>query len=261
METTNIVDFARRDGMTDALTDLLRTGAQQLIATAVAVQAYLLGLPPVNQLANKNAVLSVGPVNKTIPIFEHLMDSRTVMLTPNDNTVYSWFWVDLRDGPLVLEVPPKVLGLIDDMWYHWTTDIGITGADKGEGGKYLLLPPGYKGDVPDGYHVVKCPTYSMWPVWRSFLVDGDPKPGVDLVKKFTKIYPLSEADNPSSPKFVDMSGKPFNMVGPSGYTCLSESFRKRSKRENKRWPIDPAVPTRTPSMPMCFIIAVIILKR
>jgi hypothetical protein len=182
-----------------------------------AVQAYLLGLPPVNQLANKNAVLSVGPVNKTIPIFEHLMDSRTVMLTPNDNTVYSWFWVDLRDGPLVLEVPPKVLGLIDDMWYHWTVDIGITGADKGEGGKYLLLPPGYKDEVPDGYHIVHCPTYSMWPVWRSFLVDGDPKPGVDLVKKFTKIYPLSEADNPTSPKFVDMSGKPFNMVGPSGY--------------------------------------------
>jgi len=182
-----------------------------------AVQAYLLGLPPVNQAANKRAVLSMGPVNKTIPIWEHLMDSRTVMLTPNDNTVYSWFWVDLHDGPLVLEVPPKVLGLIDDMWYHWIADVGITGADKGEGGKYLLLPPGYNGDVPTGYHVVRCPTYSMWPVWRSFLVDGDPKPGVDLVKKFTKIYPLSQADNPQSPNFVDMSGKPFNMVGPSGY--------------------------------------------
>ena len=81
MDTNNIIDFASRDASPDALTQLLRTGAQQLIATAVAVQAYLLGLPPVNQLANKNAVLSVGPVNKTIPIFEHLMDSRTVMLT------------------------------------------------------------------------------------------------------------------------------------------------------------------------------------
>jgi hypothetical protein len=72
--------------------------------------------------------------------------------------------------------------------------------------------------VPDGYHVVKCPTHSVWPVWRSFLVDGDPKPGVDLVKKFTKIYPLADVDKPHpSPNFVDMSGKPFNMVGPSGY--------------------------------------------
>ncbi len=182
-----------------------------------AVQAYLLGLPPVNQLANKSAILSMGPVNGTIPIWEQLVDSRTVELTANDNTVYSWFWLDLRNGPMVLEVPPKVLGLIDDMWYRWVGDLGITGPDKGRGGKYLLLPPGHKGEVPKGYHVVRCATYSVWPVWRSFLLNGDPKPGVDLVKKFTKIYPLSQAANPSTPNFVDMSGKPFNMVGPSGY--------------------------------------------
>jgi hypothetical protein len=175
-------------------------------------------LPPVNQLANRTAILSMGPVNRTVPIWEELVDSRTVELTANDNTVYSWFWVDLHDGPLVIEVPPKVLGLIDDMWYHFVINLGFTGPDKGKGGKYLLLPPGYEGEVPQGYHVVKCPTYSVWPVWRSFLVDGDPKPGVDLVKKFTKIYPLADADKPHpSLKFVDMSGKPFNMVGPSGY--------------------------------------------
>ena len=52
-----------------------------------AVQAYLLGLPPVNQLANRRAILSMGPANKTVPIWEQLMNSRTVMLTPNDNTV------------------------------------------------------------------------------------------------------------------------------------------------------------------------------
>jgi hypothetical protein len=183
-----------------------------------AVQAYLLALPPVNQLANRTAMLSMGPANKTVPIWEQLVDSRTVELTANDNTVYSWFWVDLHDGPLVLEVPPKVLGLIDDMWYHFVINLGITGPDKGEGGKYLLLPPGYKGEVPEGYHVVQCATYYVWPVWRSFLVDGDPKPGVDLVKKYTKVYPLADADKPHpSLKFVDMSGKPFNMVGPSGY--------------------------------------------
>jgi hypothetical protein len=182
-----------------------------------AVQAYLLGLPPVNQLANRSAILTMGPANTTVPIWEQLVDSRTVELTANDNTPYTWFWVDLRNGPLVLEVPPKVLGLIDDMWYHYVVDLGFTGADKGKGGKYLLLPPGYQGTVPEGYHVVRCPTYSVWPVWRSFLVDGDPKPGVDAVKKFTKIYPLSQVANPSAPNFVDMSGKPFNMVGPSGY--------------------------------------------
>ena len=102
-----------------------------------------------------------------------MVDSRTVELTANDNTPYTWFWLDLSKGPLVLEVPPKVLGLIDDMWYHWTIDLGITGPDKGAGGKYLLLPPGYKGKTPSkGYHVVRCATFSVWAGWRSFLVDG-----------------------------------------------------------------------------------------
>jgi hypothetical protein len=184
-----------------------------------AVQAYLLGLPAVNQLANRRAILQIGPANTTVPIWESLVDSRTVELTANDNTPYTWFWLDLSRGPLVLEVPPKVLGLIDDMWYHWTVDLGIAGPDKGAGGKYLLLPPGYKGDVPSkGYHVVRCATFSNWGAWRSFLVDGSPKPGVDMVKKATKIYPLSEAANPPALTFVNMSGTPFNMVAPADFS-------------------------------------------
>lgn len=100
-----------------------------------AVQAYLLGLPAVNQAANRNNILKMGPANKTVPIWENLVDSATIELTANDNTPYTWFWVDLREGPLVVEVPPKVLGLVEDMWYHWNSDVGITGPDEGKGGK------------------------------------------------------------------------------------------------------------------------------
>src|SRR5271163_22935 len=92
-----------------------------------AVQAYLWALPPVSQAANRNAIRTLGPTNGTVPIFERLLDSRSVFLTANDNTVYSWMWLDLSKGPLVVEVPPKVLGAINDMWYrgrrcgdHWT---------------------------------------------------------------------------------------------------------------------------------------------
>lgn len=184
-----------------------------------AVQAYLLALPPVSQAANRNAIRELGPTNTVVPIFEQLMDSRSIFLTANTNTVYSWAWLDLSKGPLVLEVPPKVLGAINDMWYRWVIDLGITGPDKGAGGKYLILPPGYKGEVQkEGYiSVVQSPTFSLWIPWRSFLVDGDPKPGVDLVKKFTKVYPLSQAANPPKMTFVDMSGKPFNTVAPADY--------------------------------------------
>jgi len=183
-----------------------------------AVQAYLLGLAPVSQVANRKGILEVGPANTTVPIFEQMMNARSIFLTPNNNTPYTWFWLDLRQGPLVLEVPPKVLGLIDDMWYRFVVDLGLMGLDKGKGGKYLLLPPGYKGDVPEGYFVVRLATYSIWAAWRTFLVDGDPKPGVDLVKKFTKIYPLKDAANPPALNFVNVSGRDFNTDAPADYT-------------------------------------------
>ena len=182
-----------------------------------AVQAYLLAIPAVNQADNRAAILRMGPANTTVPIWEQMVDARTIELTANNNTPYTWFWVDLSKGPLVLEVPPKVLGLIDDMWYHWVVDLGFMGPDKGQGGKYLLLPPGYKGEEPKGYIIVRLGTYRSVVIWRSFLVDGDPKPGVDAVKKFTKIYPLSQADNPPQLQFVNMSGKPFCMVNRADY--------------------------------------------
>lgn len=182
-----------------------------------AVQAYLLALPVVNQVANRDNILRVGPANTTVPIWETLVDSRTIELTANNNTPYTWFWLDLRDGPIVVEAPPKVLGLADDIWYNWNGDIGLTGPDRGKGGKYLFLPPGYKGEVPKGYFIIRPNSFSVWTAWRSFLVNGDPKPGVDAVKKFTKIYPLKQAANPPKLNFIDMSGKPFNMVGPADY--------------------------------------------
>ncbi len=203
-----------------------------------AVQAYLLGLPPVNQLANRQAMLSVGPANLTVPIWEQLVDSRTIELTANNNTPYTWFWLDLRKGPLVLEVPPKVLGLVNDMWYRWAGDVGNTGPDGGRGGKYLLLPPGYKGEVPKDYYVIRPATFSVWIAWRSFLVDGNPKPGVDKVKKFTKIYPLAQAANPPMLNFVNMSGKPFNMVGPAGWR-----FWEMLNQVVQEEPIDTVDPT------------------
>lgn len=65
-------------------------------------------------MGNCTGILQLGPANLTVPIWQQLVDSRTVELTANDNTPYTWFWVDLHNGPLVIEVPPKVLGLLDE---------------------------------------------------------------------------------------------------------------------------------------------------
>ncbi len=182
-----------------------------------ALQAYLLAIPIVNQIGMRDSMRKFGPDNQTDVIWENLVDPKTVELTANDNTVYSFVWLDTHKGPLVVEIPPKVLGLIDDMWYRWVADVGITGADKGQGGKYLILPPGYQGEIPSGYHVVRPSTYGNWMPFRSFLVDGSPKPGVESVKKHLKVYPLADAANPPEMKFADASGVPANFVPPGDY--------------------------------------------
>ncbi len=186
-----------------------------------ALQAYLLAIPIVNQAGMRDSLRKFGPDNQTNVIWENLVDSKTVELTANDNTVYSFIWIDTKKGPLVVEIPPMVLGAIDDFWYRWVADIGITGADRGKGGKYLILPPGYKGEIPEGYFVVRPKTYGNWMPFRSFLVDGSPKPGVDSVKKHLKIYQLSDSANPPPIRFANASGVPANFVAPGDYSFWS----------------------------------------
>ena len=112
-----------------------------------AVQAYLLALPALNQAGMRKGTLALGPANTTVPYIEKPMDSTAIFLTAAIE-VYSGMWLDLSDGPLVFEAPPAVAGSINDMWYRWVADVGLTGADKGNGGKYLILPPGYSGSTP-----------------------------------------------------------------------------------------------------------------
>jgi hypothetical protein len=81
-----------------------------------AVNAYLMALAPVNQAGMRDSMQQWGPDNQTDVIWENLVNSKTVELTANDNTIYSFVWLDTHKGPLVVEIPPMVLGIIDDFW-------------------------------------------------------------------------------------------------------------------------------------------------
>jgi len=131
-----------------------------------------------------------GIPDNTAIIFSELMDSKSLFLTANADTIYFWSVLDVSKGPIVVETPPLSLGVIDDMWFHWVTDFGLPGPDRGEGGKYLLVPPGYTGDLPDsGYNVARLRTTRAIMLGREFLEDNDPKRPVELIKKTLKIYP------------------------------------------------------------------------
>ena len=131
-----------------------------------------------------------GIPNNTALIFSELMDAKSLFLTANADTVYFFVNLDVTKGPIVVETPPLSLGVVDDMWFNWITDFGLPGPDRGEGGKYLFVPPDYKGELPgSGYFVQKMRTTRATMLGRSFLENNDPKPVVALIKKTLKIYP------------------------------------------------------------------------
>jgi len=171
-----------------------------------AVDAYIKGIQIASMEGLKRGLLEFGPANTTAVLFENLMDSKAFWLTPNTTSVYMATWLELSDEPMVIETPPDVLGIIDDHWFKYVADFGRLGPDKGKGGKFLILPPGYKGDLPEGYFVTQANTYEHWVIWRGFQVDGSPKPAVETTKKIFKVYPLSEKDNPPKMNFVNASG-------------------------------------------------------
>ena len=181
---------------------------------------------------------SVGAVDNDVLIFSDLMDAKSLFLTANADTVYYLAVVDLSKGPMVIEQPPKGLGTINDMWFSWIIDIGFPGPDRGEGGRYLLLPPGYDGPLPEGgFYTAQSKTNHVLYAARSFLVGNDPKPAVEVIKKTLRIYPYAAggegtsiatalegevrlAKNPPIPetKFVEGSGKAFNTIPPNDYS-------------------------------------------
>ena len=172
-----------------------------------AVETFLSGIQIASMSALREGCLEIGPPNTTVQIFEDLMDSKALWLTPNTTSIYNVTWLELEDEPMVIETPPDVLGIIDDHWFKYVGDFGRLGPDKGQGGKFLILPPGYEGDVPEGYFVYRTNTYGNWVIWRGFQVDGSTSPAVETTKKIFRIYPLSQQDSPPKMNFVNMSGK------------------------------------------------------
>ena len=107
---------------------------------ARGVEAFLAGIPASSIQALKQGFIEAGfPPNEAIGITESLADARALYLTPNATTVYQWACADVEEGPMVIEVPPAVLGIIDDAYFRFVTDMGQFGPDEAKGGKFLLV--------------------------------------------------------------------------------------------------------------------------
>jgi len=105
-----------------------------------AVETFLTGCPAASIYAFLQGMKQAGMDTFSMGITEQLLDARTLLLTPNTTTVYCFAEINVEHGPTVVEVPPGVLGPVDDACFLWVTDVGFTGPDRGQGGKYLFLP-------------------------------------------------------------------------------------------------------------------------
>jgi hypothetical protein len=187
------------------------------------VEAFMSAMPGASVEAARIGFASQGAAdNQSVLMYESLMDSKSLFLTPNTESVYSMMWLDTKEGPLVLETPPNVLGVIDDHWFQYVGDVGNAGPDAGKGGKYLLLPPDFDGAVLEGYHVLRSATYGNLFFWRGFIENGTTKTAVENTKKLTKVYLLSEANNPPKMKFKNVSGTAFNTIHANNFNFFDE---------------------------------------
>ncbi|WP_371494417.1 DUF1254 domain-containing protein [Kitasatospora sp. NBC_00374] len=202
------------------------------------VNAFLAGLPGVSVRAIRQGFLDAGVADNQVLLFSGLMDSASLFLTGNADTVYFLSFLDLTDGPVALRVPPGCLGTIDDMWFRWVTDFGLPGPDRGQGGTYVLLPPGYDGPVPEGGpFVYRCPTWQAIVLGRAFLEGGDPAPTVARIKETLRIHPYPPGSYGSSigaflqgraplaplttadpPVFVEGTGLAMNTLPPNDFS-------------------------------------------
>ncbi|WP_136808256.1 DUF1254 domain-containing protein [Desulfosediminicola flagellatus] len=201
------------------------------------VEVFLSGIPATSIEAIRlgNAEVGAKRANHVV-IFDKLMDSDPLFLTGNTDTVYATGILELdRDGPTVIVIPPKCgPGTLDDAWQRFVVDMGAPGLDKGKGGKYLILPPDYEGDLNptvggefaevDGeeYIVAKSPTYVNWLVLRGFLVDGKPDAANAMFKNGLKIYPLKDKKDPPKMKFISGSEVPFNTIHANDFQFYEE---------------------------------------
>lgn len=199
-------------------------------------EAFLNAIPMASMEGLRRGLAEAGAEHYyQVPTADKLMDSDPFFLTGNTSTVYATPFIDLREGPMVIEIPAGAgPGTLNDAFFRFVIDMGAPGPDRGKGGKYLILPPDYKGDLEgpiggkkqrvngEDYFVTQSPSYVNWIALRGFLVDGKPDAANKMWREGLKIYPLSKADNPPAMEFVSISKKAMNTIHANNFNFYLE---------------------------------------
>ncbi|MGH6678383.1 MAG: DUF1254 domain-containing protein, partial [Bradyrhizobium sp.] len=198
-----------------------------------ACQTYLWAMPLINTMGMKTgSEAKFGAGYNVLPIWKQRLFAKTLVTTPNSDVIYAMSYVDLgRDGPIVFEAPAMLQGILLDFWQRpipgpvirgqsYLGDVGFFGPDQGKGGKFLLLPPGYQGEVPNGHFPYRTQTNNVFVFLRGFYQDpANLTPAVSLMER-TRVYPFGNQDSAKPMVFPDASGVPVDMLPASDFAAF-----------------------------------------
>jgi hypothetical protein len=201
------------------------------------VETFLNGIPAASIEAMRLGSISLGAkASNQVVYFDKLLDSNPLFLTGNTSTVYALAFLNLKsDGPTVVEIPAGAgPGTVNDAFFRFVVDMGGPGPDRGKGGKYLILPPDYKGPLQgpiggkeqlingESYFVARSPSYVNWVALRGFLVDGKPDAAAKMWRNGLRIYALARRRNPPRMEFISASGKAYNTIHANNVAFYDE---------------------------------------
>lgn len=203
-----------------------------------AVQAYIWATPLVSMEALRQAnVRDAGVGYNIVAINNEFTTPALEALTANNTTIYASIVVDLRNGPVVIDSPKGAYGVIDDFWQRPVTEVGPFGPDRGNGGKFLLLPPGYSGNVPVGYFVVRSLTNQVFYLGRASVEGGNINGAVATLGKL-QVYGLSDAGAPPPTRVIKVGGKAIRSIPPAGlvyWSLLSDAVNNETTEARDRF--------------------------
>jgi hypothetical protein len=196
-----------------------------------AVEAAIWGMPLVNFDAMRQAYFrDAGAKYNDVMYWSKPSDWKNQTTTPNHSTNYVLFFLNLKDGPVVVDIPAAqeaaLYGTLINAWTEPLVNVGNTGEDRGQGAKYLLLPPGSTETPPAGYVPVPSVTYNGYSLLRVITKThraADLHQGLAYLQRL-KVYPLANAASPPATRFIDIADQVFDGIpvfDASFYTALA----------------------------------------
>ena len=183
-----------------------------------AVEAAIWGMPIVSVEAMRRAFFAAGGNYGDFAYCSRPADWKFQITTPNASALYVYFNFNTKNGPVLLDVPPAegagLFGSINDAWQIPLADFGPEGEDKGRGGKYMILPPGFKDAIPFGVIALRPDTYNGYGLLRAIPAsasEADRIKALALIKRL-RLYPAAQWANPPRAKFIDIAGKLFDGI-------------------------------------------------